>query len=439
MDKNLLHASWDALVSGLLAWLLTYAVHSTLLLGAVSLLTMRGWLRSSLLKERLWKAALVGGLLTASFQVLSGWQPIAGRFELSRLGGGTFSSLVRLPSGSPPGSASSADAGRGSAVQLASGHVIISNSSAHITGNPSGFEIKPSEGQSRTPTVSITDPDQRQPSYAVYYTKPSWVNWALGMWVAIASLLAVYWGLARWKWMTSLRSRQPVEGPLRERLNALCDAAGLRQVKLTYSAHLTVPIALQWSEICLPARALTELEADQQESMLAHELGHLARHDPLWLIAYTILETIFFFQPLNYLARRRLQEEAEYLCDDWAVAHTGSGLNLAKCLAEVAEWIQARAQSSTVSGIGISSMIDRNSTLVLRVQRLLEEPPRPQSKSRRAVTILIAASLLLSVGWAAPTITANWKLPRTTFSNGVGHIRINVPANGDPVLILPEK
>ena len=47
------------------AWLLTYAVHSTLLIGAVWLLVRRGVLTSHHLQDTFWKAALVGGLLTA--------------------------------------------------------------------------------------------------------------------------------------------------------------------------------------------------------------------------------------------------------------------------------------------------------------------------------------------------------------------------------------
>ena len=51
-----------------LAWLLTYALHSTLVLGGVWLLRARGPVRSLLLRDLFWKAALVGGLLTATAQ-----------------------------------------------------------------------------------------------------------------------------------------------------------------------------------------------------------------------------------------------------------------------------------------------------------------------------------------------------------------------------------
>src|SRR5207244_13507506 len=101
------------------------------------------------------------------------------------------------------------------------------------------------------------------------------------------------------------------------------------------------PVALGRAEICVPELALSELGAEQQRSMLAHELAHLARRDSLWLAGASLIERCFFFQPLNRLARRELETTAEYLSDEWAMRNTRSAVALAKCLATVAEVIQA--------------------------------------------------------------------------------------------------
>src|SRR5687767_3826920 len=51
-----------------LAWLLTYAIHSTLLLLlAWALVRVRRWSPGA--SELLWKSAMLGGILTASFQM----------------------------------------------------------------------------------------------------------------------------------------------------------------------------------------------------------------------------------------------------------------------------------------------------------------------------------------------------------------------------------
>src|SRR6202163_2872805 len=62
-----------------LAWLLTYLLHSTLLLGLAWLASkpLARW--SVAAEETMWKLALVGALLTASLQLAAGWEPAAGR------------------------------------------------------------------------------------------------------------------------------------------------------------------------------------------------------------------------------------------------------------------------------------------------------------------------------------------------------------------------
>ena len=66
----------------LLAWLLTYAVHSTILLGATWFATRGSFIRSDKLRERLWKVAALGGIVTATLQLSTGWKPYAGVWAL---------------------------------------------------------------------------------------------------------------------------------------------------------------------------------------------------------------------------------------------------------------------------------------------------------------------------------------------------------------------
>ncbi|MEO5800532.1 MAG: hypothetical protein ABIZ70_08870, partial [Gemmatimonadales bacterium] len=55
------------LASTVLAWLLTYAIHSTVLLGLAWAVTR--FRRDPATSDILWKAAILGGLLTASIQL----------------------------------------------------------------------------------------------------------------------------------------------------------------------------------------------------------------------------------------------------------------------------------------------------------------------------------------------------------------------------------
>jgi HEAT repeat protein len=176
-------------------------------------------------------------------------------------------------------------------------------------------------------------------------------------------------------------------------------------VRLTSSATISSPVALGLGEICVPDAALTDLDADQQRGLLAHELAHLARRDPLWLDCASIIERVFFFQPLNRLARRELQNAAEYLCDDWAAARTGSGVPLAKCLARVAEWIQA-----SPLGVPVAGMAEQRSLLVARIARLIgrraAESPAPKLALAGAALVLLGAVVAAAPGvQGTPVVT----------------------------------
>lgn len=67
----------------MVAWLLTYAAHSTVLLGAAWLLTRRA-VQSNQARDLIWKVALVGGIVSASAQQVIARDPWAGRFEIAR-------------------------------------------------------------------------------------------------------------------------------------------------------------------------------------------------------------------------------------------------------------------------------------------------------------------------------------------------------------------
>ena len=149
----------------------------------------------------------------------------------------------------------------------------------------------------------------------------------------------------------------------------------------------------------MPPRALAGLTGEQQEGMLAHELAHLARWDPLWLVISHVLTCVFFFQPLNWVARRRLREISEMLSDEWAVRRTGRPLSLAACLAEVAGWSAVRRS------LPVPGMADRPSHLARRIRRLLDgrSPEKPARRIWLAAAMLV---LLIAVAAAAPAVSA---------------------------------
>jgi HEAT repeat protein/beta-lactamase regulating signal transducer with metallopeptidase domain len=329
----------------LVGWLLTYALHSTILLGAAWLLAGRA--KSHPVREVIWKTALFGGFITATGQTLLAVDPLAGR--------------VIVPAASP--------------VVRAELEPVASFEDASGALAARSPALEPSSGAERVTSLPNAGPKLAGRTVVV-------LTWA-GMAVALVGL----YGLQRKLFARRIAGRRPVmTHPLAEMLEILSAEVGIvRPIRLTASPALASPVALGSSEIAIPEAALTDLDPDQQRGMLAHELAHLERRDPAWLTAACLAERIAFFQPLNRLARRRMQESAEYLCDEWAVRRTGSGVFLAKCLAKVAEWMDASPRAVPVAG-----MAEERSHLVARVRRLLDATPFPAAPGRR---LLAAASV----------------------------------------------
>ncbi|MBL4688186.1 MAG: M56 family metallopeptidase, partial [Nannocystaceae bacterium] len=195
--------------------------------------------------------------------------------------------------------------------------------------------------------------------------------------------------------------RDVIEDPVLETHLALCAKAELKKrPRLSASSKLRSPVALWNNEICLPERAVDSLSQPQQQGMLAHELAHLIRRDPLWRVGIAAFEALFFFQPLNHLARRKLNEVAEFQCDDWAARNAGTGVHLAKCLAEVASWLDGGPEENAIA----TAMAAPSSPIVQRITRLLGNV-KGQATGHPASRVAFTVFTLGAVVWFVPGIS----------------------------------
>jgi HEAT repeat protein/beta-lactamase regulating signal transducer with metallopeptidase domain len=348
----------NALSSTVLAWLLTYLIHSTALLGIAWLVTRRRRVEPAA-SDLLWKVALLAPLITGTIQ---------SRLQLAT------PQAVRLPATAAP--------------QVAP---------EHQAATPAA----PVEQGSLTPGASpgLTNPTtSTAPS-----STPSLPVVVVLLWGVVALASSLYYVARRLILVGRLADRRAVTGgPLAATLAELRDTTGFRRrVHLTMAQTISSPVALGLSEICVPELALSQLGMEQQRSMLAHELAHLARRDSVWLAGASLMERIFFFQPLNRLARRELETLAEYLSDEWAMRKTGSGgaVSLAKCLATVAEWIQA-----SPLGVPVAGLAERRSLLVSRIARLLEGRMPQHPASRIGWALLATLGVVVTIA-AAPRVS----------------------------------
>ena len=381
------------MVTTILSWVLTYALHSTVLILSIWLVCRYVPRLSLGSQEILWKLALGGAVVTSAVQLGAGVEPPWGHFAMPQA---LATESATASTGPSPVAAPSP-----STLHHRAGELTIV--------------------ATRTTTTAVASTAPPRPAAGAW----PWVLFSLV--VAGSTLGLVRVGLAARSLRRQLAQRRDViEDPLLETWLALCSKAQLtKPVRLSASASLPSPVALMRREVCVPERAIEGLTFQQQESMLAHELAHVIRRDPAWLVASTIVEAVFFFQPLHHLVRRKIEEIAEFQCDDWAAHHSGTGVHLAKCLAEVASWVEHQPSTPMVA-----TMASARSPILRRISRLLEPRNPAMAEFKPAWRVGAALGVLGVVAWLAPGVTAEARV--------VEEQSRNLVASGSPRIVVED-
>jgi beta-lactamase regulating signal transducer with metallopeptidase domain len=351
----------SSLVTTILLWLGAYALHSTLFLGGVFLFE-RTWKRASpALLGSLWRTALVAGAITATVQATGMIQPLAGRLPVAVENAVVAATIVEpvpsQPATPAPIAASTAD----------------------------------------DPAAAIDAPVLNEAAGAFVPSQPNWrLDWRQGLvalWGVIASILALRAVLVWWAAHRELADRKPVvKGPLFERIQILAHDAGLRRLpQVSFSERIAGPFTLPNGEICIPVWAREKLPPQQLDAMLAHEMAHVLHRDSFWLAIGMAMGTLFFFQPLNLVARKRLAHLAELSADDWAATRAGGGRALAECISTFVDIAHTRARAKATPEFA-AAMAKPKSELVQRVERLL---------SNRYTTGVLPMKTRLAIGACA--------------------------------------
>ena len=152
----------------------------------------------------------------------------------------------------------------------------------------------------------------------------SWRDALLALWAAGVAVMALR-SLQAWHGSRAqLRDAAPChDQQLVDALQLAAEAHGLRRApRLMLSAAITSPqLVGPWRPVLLlPASARQQMDDDELDMALTHELTHLQRHD-LWLgLVPALAQHLFFFHPLLQLAAREYAIAREAAVDAAVVA-----------------------------------------------------------------------------------------------------------------------
>ena len=157
--------------------------------------------------------------------------------------------------------------------------------------------------------------------------------------------------------------------------------------------------------VLLPSHA-RDWSDDRVYVVLCHELAHIRRHDWFVQISAEAVRTVFWFNPLMWIACTRLRRDSEQACDDAVLDRGVPARDYAAHLLELARKCR-RVNVTWASGMPMA----RPSTLERRIAAMLNPGLNRTALSRRAVAL--TAALLLAVAIPIAALRATQSAPAT--------------------------
>jgi beta-lactamase regulating signal transducer with metallopeptidase domain len=166
-----------------------------------------------------------------------------------------------------------------------------------------------------------------------------------------------------------------------------------RAIQYLECTWVETPAVIGWLRpaVLLPVFALTGLSEEQFKAVIAHELAHIRRHDWLVNLFQVLVESLLFYHPAMWWLNRRIRIERELCCDEIAVALTGSRLEYARALTQMAEW----------KNVSMLAMAANRGPLTQRIFHILGRKP---SGAGQRVAGLTGGMLFLCAALAAANL-----------------------------------
>jgi D-alanyl-D-alanine endopeptidase (penicillin-binding protein 7) len=143
--------------------------------------------------------------------------------------------------------------------------------------------------------------------------------------------------------------------------------------------------------VLVPASLVAGMPPQLLEALLAHELGHVRRHDYLVNLVQNVIETLLFYHPAVWWLSRRIRAEREQIADDFAARHLGEPRRLALALSEL-EKLQFSSHHLAQAANG--------GDLMARIRRLLR--PSVQALNWKASIPVLGLAIVCAASAHAP-------------------------------------
>ncbi len=253
-------------------WLVTYAIHATVLLGSALILQRLIPDNRRIVRDLILKGALVGSIATATLVLVLPSSPSVFTIPVSQRAIGVATSYRPWTEAEYASAIKASDFVRKEAPALAG------------TGSKSWMAKRIDTVRSSLQILG----------YGLRTVSP--VSWILILWMSVAGILSSRRLVAYNRFINALSRWYARPGDPAARMIKAHErrSRALLSPVVTRSAGLLCPVAIAASELCLPEDFERRFTPEEQKGVLAHELAHIHRLDPVWRLLSEFASSIFF-------------------------------------------------------------------------------------------------------------------------------------------------
>lgn len=230
----------------------------------------------------------------------------------------------------------------------------------------------------------------------VWRQRPAWLwlavclAWGLGsgMWFARQA-----WRI--WRFQQRLLLAVPAPSAIQQQTAQLASQMGLRRCPdvIVISEVLSPMLSGVFrTRLVFPKRLLERLDETSRGTLLAHELAHFARGDQ-WVRALELVVTgLYWWHPVVWWARRRIEACEEECCDAWVVTQSRTSPRVyAEALLETIDFLAGakRVLPPIATGLGQVPFLKHRLKSIMR-----GVAPCSMSYPARLAVVIVASAVL---------------------------------------------
>ena len=171
-----------------------------------------------------------------------------------------------------------------------------------------------------------------------------------------------------------------------------------KTIKFHLSELVNVPLVIGYVKpvVLFPVALVNQLDNDQVEAILIHELSHIRRNDFLLNLIKTAIETFLFYNPFVWMAGRFIHIEREHACDDLVLKVTGKPLNYAHALLKLELLKDKSSPAYALAATG------KTQNLYQRIKRITNMKTNYLNAKQQMAALTLGIACLFSIAWINP-------------------------------------